>query len=137
MQIGDKVQVVGTVRDIVGGNVLMVTEDAMDQREYWFIGSHVKVLEEAAAVPPAVPGAHPDQGLPGEGVDEGEGVGEPTHPIVTPPPVGGEKPDQGLPGTGGEGEGEGKPEHPIVKPPASPGVPTHPIAPGPEPKRHR
>jgi hypothetical protein len=50
MQTGDKVHVQGTVTDIVGSNVLMVTDDG---REYWFIDKHVEVTK--AAPPPVEP----------------------------------------------------------------------------------
>lgn len=55
MQIGDKVHVVGTVRDIVSGNVLMQTDPVPTDpgREYWFLGPHVLPMTEAEAPPPA------------------------------------------------------------------------------------
>jgi hypothetical protein len=46
MQIGDRVKIVGTVRDIIGDNVLVVIET--DDREYWFLAKHCEVIE----VPP-------------------------------------------------------------------------------------
>lgn len=55
MQIGDKVHVVGTVKDVVSGNVLVQTDAVPNDagREYWFLGPHVLPLTEAAAPPPA------------------------------------------------------------------------------------
>jgi hypothetical protein len=50
MQIGDRVQVVGTCRDIVNDNVLVVMDE--DSREYWFLSKHVTVVEAAPAAAP-------------------------------------------------------------------------------------
>jgi hypothetical protein len=49
MKIGDTVQVTGVVRDIVGGSVLVVMDD---NREYWFLESHVAVTQEAPTAAP-------------------------------------------------------------------------------------
>jgi hypothetical protein len=48
MQIGDKVQVVGTVRDLVGDAVLLVTDD---NREYWLKAEHVQVTGSQGPIP--------------------------------------------------------------------------------------
>lgn len=48
MQIGDKVHVSGTVRDVKEGSVLIV---CADDREYWFLAKHV----EADVVPEVTP----------------------------------------------------------------------------------
>lgn len=76
MQIGDKVCVSGTVRDIVEGSVLMVTEDAMHQREYWFLAEHVTVVESVPGPPPVA------EQLP---VEEPEPPTRPAHQPAVPP----------------------------------------------------
>lgn len=76
MQIGDKVQFSGTVRDIVEKSVLVVSEDAMHQREYWFQEVHLTVTESAPPAPPPVAEQLPAK--PVEPEDEAEQL--PTHP---------------------------------------------------------
>lgn len=48
MQVGDQVQVVGTVMDMVGGSVLVLTPGATG-REYWFLENHVQLQSQPTA----------------------------------------------------------------------------------------
>ena len=52
MQKGDQVTLTGTVRDIVGTNILVVTADG---REYWFHEAHLSVGSAAPVPAPEVP----------------------------------------------------------------------------------
>lgn len=79
MQIGDKVQVLGTVRDIVDKSVLVLTEDSMGQREYWFLAEHVTVVE---AAPPPVAEQLPAE--PEEPTHPARPSTQPVRPVVTP-----------------------------------------------------
>jgi hypothetical protein len=55
MQIGDKVQLNGTIRDVVGEAVLVVTDD---NREYWLKAEHLQVTgsQSEAGLEPLQPG---------------------------------------------------------------------------------
>jgi hypothetical protein len=55
MQIGDKVHVSGTVRDIKEGSVLMV---CVDDREYWLLEKNVEVDAPVPEEKPVEPAAH-------------------------------------------------------------------------------
>lgn len=60
MQVGDKVQVLGVVKDIVGDSTLMVCDDS---REYWILSKNVSeqpvpTAAETAKTPAPSPTVH-------------------------------------------------------------------------------
>ena len=85
MQVGDKVQLLGTVRDIVDKSVLLVTPDHMNQREYWVLEEHLVVVESAPPAPPPVaeqlPAEEPEKEPPARPAHQ---PAQPVRPAPTP-----------------------------------------------------